>query len=373
MTASLQCPSCGKPLTPIEASRGVGVTCPQCGRDSSIPPPPEPGHKTPLPPPTQRWWVRLPSGRHLGPADRPAVVQWIREDKVGSGCFVACDVGGSWKPIEKEFPEVLAPRAAESGWRDYAPGKNILTGLPAAGLLDPFTDAAFKLDPDTERLHRAAHERLAKECERSTLGVRLLGAKSLQLRTRLPPEPGLGPPRRPVADSVLLAACQWMEQEFYVVIPWGELGQLPHEWFSVVPESFPSALALRRKSENVFDHGIWTDILGLPDSPLAREARHAQVDLTDGINWRWVSAETDFEMILIWGFQIVPLGPRACLHILQTGMLGALRRTFGVDWYLHRQHAFCKFRDHLAVKGDHEPHFLVASLTGQILNRLVAL
>jgi hypothetical protein len=143
--------------------------------------------------------------------------------------------------------------------------------------------------------------------------------------------------------------------------------------FAVVSESFPSALALRRKSEHVFDHGVWSDHAGLPDSPLSKEARHAQVDLADGINWRWISPDADFEMILIWGFQVVPLGPRACLHMLQTGMLGALRRTFGVDWYLHRQHAFSKFRDHVAVKGDHEPHFLVGSLTAQLLNRLVEL
>ena len=371
MTASMRCPSCGKPLMPVEASRVVRVACPHCGCDSAFSPPTEPLRKTPLPAPSQRWWVRLPTGRQLGPVDHPTIVQWIREERAGSGSLVACEGGGSWRPIEKEFPEVFAAHRADAPQRDYAPGKNVLTGLPATGLLDPLPDASFKIDPAIERLHRAAHERLAKECERSTLGVRLLGAKSLHLRAPLPPEPGLGPPRRLVPDSVLFAACQWMEQEFYILVPWGELGQLPHELFSVVPESFPSALALRRKSEHVFDHGIWSDHAGLPDSPLAREARHAQVDLTDGINWRWVSPDADFEMILVWGFQVVPLGPRSALHMLQTGMLGALRRTFGVDWYLHRQHAFCKFLDQLDTRGDHEPHFLVASLTAQILNRLV--
>jgi hypothetical protein len=317
--------------------------------------------------------VRLPTGRQLGPVDHPTVVQWIREERAGPGCLIAFEGGGSWRPIETEFPEVLAPRTLDVPQRDYAPGKNVLTGLPGTGLLEPIPDAKFKLDPAVERLHRAAHERLAKECERSTLGVRLLGARSLQLRDSLPSEPGLGPPKKLIADSVLVAACRWMEQEFYILIPWGELGQLPHEIFSVVPERFPSALALRRKSEQVFDHGLWSDHSSLPDSPLAREARHAQVDLTDGINWRWLSPDAGLEMILIWGFQVVPLGPRACLHILQTSMLGALRRTFGVDWYLHRQHAFGKFREQLSGKGDHEPHFLFACLTGQLLNKLIEL
>ncbi|MGI8602567.1 MAG: hypothetical protein ACR2OZ_06160 [Verrucomicrobiales bacterium] len=331
--------------------------------DSSLAP-------VPPPPPPRRWWVRLSSGRQFGPFERTIVEQWINDGRAGPGSLIAHEGSVSWKPLEVAFPELCRARSAARN-DIYAPGKNVLAALPRKGLLGAVQDDREKFDAGLARQHQAAHDRLARDTERSALGMQFLGSKSVRLRPSLPPEPGLGPPMRPATETLLFAAFQWMEQEIYLAVPWGEMGQLPHEFFSILPVAFPSSLALRRKSEHVFDHGVWVDVTGRTDSELAFLARQSQPGLVEGTNWRWVASGSDYEMILVWGLQIVPLGARACLHILQTSMQGALRRTFGIDWYLHRQHAFSSFRDHLTVPGDHEPHFLFGGTTAQLLSRLL--
>lgn len=336
-----------------------------------VPPPPPPGLtlRPPLPP-DARWWVRYPTGRQFGPVTRDVIVQWIAEGRAGTGCLVAHEGGGSWKPLESAFPEWTERQAAVR--RDpFAPGKNALLYLPNNGILEAVVCEREKLPRDMRKQHEATHERLEKEADRSALGLRFLGSKSITLERPLPFDPELDSPLRLVPEVLLIGSFRWMEQEFHIVVPWGRLGQMPHEYFSLLPGVFPSALALRRKNEHVFDHGVWLGADNTGNGIVAHEARLAQPELAEGIAWRWLTGDSAYEMILVWGLQIVPLGARGCLHVMQTAMHGALRRVYGLDWYLHRQHGFLHWRDRLHVTGDHHPHFLFGCSTGQLLGRLV--
>ncbi len=374
------CPACERPL-PLSADvAGVRIECPGCGHMFLAPsgtgrePSAEPvsvrasGLRMRTP---EKWWVRQVTGRTFGPVDRAAVEAWLKEGRVGPGCLVAYEGAGSWRPIEQHFAALCAAQIRPGKRRNvYAPGRNLLAGLPMEGLLDAIADESPALSSSDRKKHQTIQERLAREVERSTLGLQWLGARSVRVGDGTPHDASSGTPARLMADSAVVGAVRWMEQEFHVVVPVGKLGQLPHEFFSVLPGGFATALGLRRLIQNRGGEGLWLDSASRSDSLLALDARDSHDELAEGVDWRWVSDDGNFEMILVWGMQVIPLGPQATLHVMQTAMQGALRRTFGFDWYLHRQHAFVTFRDVHGTTGDHEPHFLFANTTAQILNRL---
>lgn len=370
------CPQCARPLPFSAELAGQEIECPACEHlflapvsfSELAPPPSPPTLKSGGP---TRWWVRFPSGRPTGPVLREVVEGWIRDGRAGPGSLVAFEGAGSWRPIEAEFEALCTKHFIRPTRRPlpYAPRQNPLAGLPATGLLEAVPNYRQALPSDLRRKHLAVDDRLARECARSALGVELIGTRSMALSEITPAV--RHPPSKLVAESVVVAALRWMGQEFHLAVPWGPLGQMPHEFFSVLPGTFPTALALRRQGEDNPEDAFWLDSTGLTDTPLTRAARDAAPSLDSAINWRWISESGGYEMVLVWGVQCIPLGARQWLHLVATASQGALRRTFGIDWYLQRQQAAAHFRDRIPHIGDHEPHFLFGSVTGQVLCRLI--
>jgi hypothetical protein len=370
------CPLCSRPLPLSPEMAGQEITCPACEYLLLVPksfteltPPPSPPTINPDAP--RRWWVRFPSGRANGPVAREVVEGWIRDGRAGPGSLVALEGANAWSAIEKEFEDLCAKHFVPRSRRQipYAPRRNPLAGLPAARLLEAVPNYRQALPGELRRKHVAIDDRIARECARSTAGVELIGTRSLVLSEISPTM--RHPPSRLVAENVVMAALRSKDQEFYLTLPWGPLGQMPHEFFSILPGKFPSALALRRKGEENSDDPVWLDGSGRTDTPLTRAARDASPALAADVNWRWISESGGYEMVLVWSLQCVPLGARQWLHLMATACQGALRRTFGIDWYLQRQQAALQFRDGIAPAGDHEPHLLFGSVTGRVLCRLL--
>jgi hypothetical protein len=308
-----------------------------------------------LPEAPRAWFLRPPLGRLVGPMDREILEAWIMDGRAPSGSVVAYGGGGSWRPIEVEFAAVFR-RLSAVYQMPYAPRKAPLSGMPAVGILDAISCQRDELPLAVRQLHDAVHSRIEKECSRSVLGVQLLGTKSIHFPeiVSLAEEDRL---YRLMPTTLLVAAFRWVEQEFYLVVPWGPLGQMPHE---------------RRAGETAFEDGLWLDLSWIASSPLALAARSAHLPLADGGSWSWISTDGDFEMVLVWGLQCVPLGLGRTLHMAQTGIQGALRRSFGVDWYLERQQGFVRFQNLLNLPSEgHEPHFLLSSATAMLLNELM--
>jgi hypothetical protein len=169
------------------------------------------------------------------------------------------------------------------------------------------------------------------------------------------------------AEHVLVAEFTAHGSDFYAAIPWGRLGLLPHELFSILPGEMPHPLALRRSTEHTFGDGQWIGINGAEDDVLAIAARRSQEALTSGIVWDWFSARRDYTMVQVWGVQSVPLGPEKFLHMVQTSPRGSAGNELGLLWYLERQSAFYRFSRRLSIPDTHETHVLFGSCTGQIL------
>jgi hypothetical protein len=165
----------------------------------------------------------------------------------------------------------------------------------------------------------------------------------------------------------LLAELTAHGSAFYVVVPWGKLGRLPHELFSILPGRLPHPVALRRGCENAFGSGQWIGINGEESDVVALAARRSREDLTSGIIWNWFSRSREFTMVQVWGVQGVPLGPEKFLHAVQTNSRGPSGSELGLLWYLERQSAFYRFARRLSVPDTHESHVLFGSCTGRIL------
>ncbi len=366
MTTEFPCPWCERrfQLTPEVAGRRV--SCTDCGHHFDAP-----VLDWPVEPP-RRWYLRLVSGRLFGPVDRETVEQWIREERAGPGCLVAHEGAGSWMPLEREFAALCEALGHAHDGDACAPGPTALDDLPDHGWLDRLVDERALLPSEERRRHASLEARLVKECQRSAFGLAWGGAKSIRLRTR----PEYDAPTRGLirleARSALVASLRWMEQDFGIVVPWSPLGVMAHEFFSILPGALPDALALRRLEADKFGGGLWLGPTGTAVDPLATAARAAQDSLANGLNWRWITADGNYEMTLVWGLQAVPLGPRRHLHILQTSPLGTLRRSFGLDWYLQRQQAFTAFRDGLSLPGAHGPHFLFSCSTGRVIDQVLS-
>jgi hypothetical protein len=153
---------------------------------------------------------------------------------------------------------------------------------------------------------------------------------------------------------------------FYLVVAWGELGRLPHEFFSILPGRLAHPVALRAGGMEGFGNGEWVGADGVGGGLLAVAAERSRERLAEGTETRWFSEDGMMAADLVWAVQGVPLGPERFVHVVQTAGQGA-EDVFGVMWYLERQRAFYEFAIRMGVPDTHECHFPFASLAGRLL------
>lgn len=369
MGAWFQCTNCEARYQFDAFQPGRALACRACGFVFRVPPVPV----SLVPHPETfaaggRWYLRFPSGRQFGPVVTQVIEEWMREGRADGESLVCPEGQDEWYHLADVFPDLMEGGKGTAPADACASLPSLAEQVPAAGLLDFLGDDRSALTDEARIAHDEAMEMIDKELRRAMGAVRLNAARSLLVGEAR--YLGGTSPRDAVlmrAEHVLTAEFTSHGSTFYGVIPWGRMGRLPHEFFSILPGKLPHPLALRRGSENAFGEGQWIGINGAEDDVLAVAARHSQEALTSGIVWNWFSPKRDYTMVQVWGVQSVPLGPEKFLHMVQTCGRGPGGGELGLLWYLERQSAFYRFARRLSIPDTHESHVLFASCTGQIM------
>ncbi len=351
------------------------MACTACGYVLRVPPVPvsEPGEGEVLHPTGGRWYLQFASGRKFGPVLPDMIAEWVREGRADGESLVCPDGHADWYHLADAFPD-LVPGTAAAASDGTASVPGIVEGLPASGLVDFLTDDSESLEPVDARRYASIREAVEVEARHSMGGVRLIRCICTALPSGITSVNGDGPRHADMmrASHALVAEFAGQVASFYLVVPWGWAGRMAHEFFSILPARLPHASALRRKSDEEFGGGQWIGINGLEEDIVAASARRVQEQLADGITWDWTSEDRNYSMVLVWGLQVMPMGPEKCLHIIQTAGRTAPGQELGILWYLARQSAFFKFARRLNVPDTYEPTLLFSATTGQLLALAVA-
>ncbi|MBP7948413.1 MAG: hypothetical protein KA004_02070 [Verrucomicrobiales bacterium] len=321
---------------------------------------------------TGRWFLRFSNGRQFGPVVRPMIEEWLHEGRADAESWVLQEGTEDWMQVKDAFPELVALKNQEPE-NPYAPVPLSVAQIPAAGLLDYFSDERHLLTSAEQQQHAEAVEMVNRECHRSMGVVRLKQTKSVRVGELVVFGESIRMPEEARPESLTVFSLISQSAEFYLVVPWSKLGRLAHEFVSIVPGRLPSSIALRRVDEKGFAGGIWCGMSGTEDDVLAVAAKRTQDELTRGIRWQWYSQKGDYTMVQVWGLQVVPLGDEKFLHIMQTSCMGPSGQDFGLLWYQERQSAFFRFSRRLSLPQDHETHFLFSTSAGQLFARLSGL
>jgi hypothetical protein len=370
MGAWFQCTNCEARYHFDASQAGRAFACRSCGFVFRVPPVPVSHVPDPeaWPAGDGRWFLRFPSGRQFGPAMTPMIEEWVREGRADGESLVCPEGGQDWYLLADAFPDLVSARAEAVPQDPMAPMHSLAERLPAAGLLEFLKDDHASLSEEARLLHEGAMEQLDRELRRVMGAVRLVGTRSLIVgEARYLGGTSSRDAAQMRAEHVLVVEFTAHGSEFYAAIPWGRLGLLPYELFSILPGRLPHPLALRRGTEHSFGEGQWIGINGSEDDVLAVAARRSQEALTSGIVWDWFSAKRDYTMVQVWGVQSVPLGSEKYLHMIQTSPRGQSGNELGLLWYLERQSAFYRFARRLSIPDTHETHVLFGSCAGQIL------
>jgi hypothetical protein len=370
MASWFQCTNCEARYQFDASLAGRAIACRACGFVFRVPPVPVSTAPRPeaAPAPGGRWHLRFMSGRQFGPVLTEVIEEWVREGRADGESLVRAEGSDEWFHLADAFPDLIASERKAEALNACDPLPSPAAALPAAGLLCWLDDVRGMLGTAARNHHEAAEAALAREVQRTTGAVRLNAARSVlfgEARTF-----GGSSPREALqmrADNALVAEFAAHGGVFYAVFPWGRMGRLPHEYFSILPGGLPHAVALRRGCESAFGAGQWVGINGTEDDVVAMAARRSSEDLSSGIVWNWYSARREFTMVQVWGVQAVPLGSGKYLHAVQTSGRGPSGSGAGLLWYLERQSAFYRFARRLNVPDTHESHVLFGSCTGQIL------
>lgn len=374
MGAWFQCTNCEARYLFDASLAGRALACRQCGFVFRVPPVPvsaEPDAAA-VSAGSGRWHLRFASGRQFGPVQPEVIAEWVHEGRADGDSLVCPEGSEEWFRVADAFPDLVPEKLSVPDPGAWDPSPSLAEALPASGLLDLLPDNYGDLPPTYRARDDEAREALDKELRRAMGAVRLSGLRSVMLGG---PESAQTMRQREAeqmrADHVLAAEFTTHGSAFYLLIPWGPMGRLPHEFFSILPGRLPHPVALRRGCENAFGTGQWIGINGAEDDVVAVAARRSREDLISGINWNWFSARREYTMVQVWGVQAVPLGPEKFLHAVQTSPRGPGGNEAGVLWYLERQSAFYRFARRLSVPDTHESHVLFGSCTGRILTEAV--
>ncbi len=374
MGAWFQCTNCEARYQFDVSLAGRALACRHCGFVFRVPPvpvgaAPDTGAVSAG---SGRWYLRFVSGRQFGPVQPEVIAEWVREGRADGDSLVSPEGSEEWFRLSDAFPELTGEKksATPAGGWDSAPSRAGL--LPASGLLDCLPDERGELTPSIRAQHDEASGALDKELRRAMGAVRLNGVRSVMLSE---PHLAMSMKQRETgqmrADHLLAAELTAHGSAFYLLIPWGPMGRMAHEFFSILPGRLPHPVALRRGSEDAFGAGQWIGINGAEDDVVAVAARRSREDLISGISWNWFSARREFTMVQVWGVQAVPLGQEKFLHAIQTSPRGPGGNEMGVLWYLERQSAFYRFARRLSIPDTYESHVLFGCCTGRILTRVV--
>ena len=370
MGAWFQCTNCEARYQFDASQAGRALACRACGFVFRVPPVPVSLVPQPdaWPVGGGRWYLRFPSGRQFGPVVTQVIEEWVREGRADGESLVCPEGAQEWYLLADAFPDLVAGRYQSAPADAYAPLPSVAEQLPAAGLLEFLHDDRDALTDEGRAQHDDALELLEKELRRAMGAVRLVAVRSVIVgEARYLGGASLRDAAQMRPEHVLVMELAAHGSNFYAAIPWGRLGRLPHELFSILPGRLPHPLALRRGCENAFGDGHWIGINGGEDDVLAVAARRSQEVLASGVVWNWFSAKRDYTMVQVWGVQSVPLGAGKFLHVIQTSPRGPAGTELGLLWYLERQSAFYRFSRRLSIPDTHESHVLFGSCTGQIL------
>jgi hypothetical protein len=381
MGEQFTCPNCRQPHRFHAELAGQPMHCHGCGfvfRSPLVPLAPAEGLDVAG---TRRWRLRLAGGRQFGPVRRDMIEEWLREGRADGDSLVSPEESGLWYRVTEAFPEMPAaagPNMALPGKTKTSPvpeppADSLTPGalIPAAGLLDLLENCAD--EPPTGRLrviqrqHAAALASLQAECAAARGLIRLRASSLVWLEPdETPRTAGRSTSLEPEAATV--AACLGPQGgEFYVIIPWSQLGRLPHEFLSILPGRLSAPLALRRASDEDSAGGRWIGITGDDRDILAIAAGSSREALADGIGWDWRSHDRRYQTVLVWGLQALPLGTEKFAHLIQTAGHPDPAAPAGLRWYLERQSAFYRFARRLNLPGASGSPVLFASAAAQLL------
>ena len=267
------------------------------------------------------------------------------------------------------------PREALGG---VEPVRLVLELIPALGMLDLIEDQSERLGGEALREQACALAEVHGVCGRTGGTVRVAAKRSLVVGEERGEGGGEegdeweGEWERGLARGVMAARHLLVVEltsygtSFYLVVGWGELGRLPHEFFSILPGRLAHPVALRAEGMEGFGRGKWVGARGFGGGLLAVAAERSRERLAEGTETRWFSEDGRMAADLGWAVQGVPLGPERFVHVVQTAaQVGG--DGFGVMWYLERQRAFYEFAIRMGVPDTHESHFPFASLAGRLL------
>ena len=367
MAAWFQCTHCEARYQFDAHLAGRAMACRACGFVFRVPPVPvsEVPHPETMPATGGQWMLRFASGRQFGPVLPQVIEEWVREKRADAECLVCPEGGADWYRLEDAFPDLFAAEESAAPADVSDPLPSLAELLPAAGLLDLLPDDGDLLPESAREQHEEAAEALRRELRRTMGALQLVAMKSLIIE-----DEDLADPRNEVtirADHALAVELSAHGSAIYLIVPWGRLGRMAHEFFSILPGRLPHSLALRRSTEDEAGDGQWVGINGAEDDVVATSARRSRENLSGGIEWQWFSRRRDYTMVQVWGVQAVPLGTEKFLHAVQTNPRGSTGSDFGLLWYLERQSAFYRFARRLSIPDTHESHILFASCTGKIL------
>lgn len=269
-------------------------------------------------------------------------------------------------------------RMPEEALGGVEPVRMVLELIPALGMLDLIEDQSGRLVGEALREQACALAEVHGVCGRTGGTVRVAAKRSLVVgeeRGEGGGEEGEeweGEWERGLARGVMAARHLLVVEltsygtSFYLVVAWGELGRLPHEFFSILPGRLAHPVALRAGGMEGFGNGEWVGADGVGGGLLAVAAERSRERLAEGTETRWFSEDGMMAADLVWAVQGVPLGPERFVHVVQTAAQGG-GDGFGVMWYLERQRAFYEFAIRMGVPDTHECHFPFASLAGRLL------
>ncbi len=266
-------------------------------------------------------------------------------------------------------------RMPEEALGGAEPVRMVLEMIPALGLLELIEDQSGRLGGEALREHACALVEVHEVCGRTGGNVRVAAKRSLVMGVgEVEGEEGEeweeGEERRGggvmTARHVLVVELTSFGTSYYLVLAWGELGRLPHEFFSILPGRLAHPVALRAGGMEGFGNGEWVGADGVGGGLLAVAAERSRERLAEGTETRWFSEDGMMAADLGWVVQGVPLGPERFVHVVQTAGQGG-GDVFGVMWYLERQRAFYEFAIRMGVPDTHECHFPFASLAGRLL------
>lgn len=367
MAAWFQCTNCEARYQFEALQAGRAMACRACGFVFRVPPVPvsEVPHPETMPSSGGQWFLRFASGRQFGPVLTQVIEEWVKEKRADADCLVCPEGGADWYRVEDAFPDLFGGAHNEQPPNGCDPLPSIAEQLPAAGLLELLPDQRALLTDSARATHDEAAERLEKELRRGMGALRLTSMRSLLLE-----DEDTADPRSEItvrAEHALAIELSAHGSAIYLIVPWGRLGRMAHEFFSILPGRLPHSLALRRSTEDEVGDGQWVGINGAEDDVFAVSARRSRENLSGGIEWQWFSRRRDYTMVQVWGVQAVPLGAEKFLHAIQTNPRGVTGSDYGLLWYLERQSAFYRFARRLSIPDTHEPHILFASCAGRLL------